>query len=191
MNAQNAIVIRDTPDKLVLASKIIRDIDKAKPEVLIHVQVLSANRRPPARSGNPAGAERDADVQSACTAYSRTALQHHGATTTSSQQLRQRPPRPLHAPNYSEQLEKSRHRRLQPHPAGRDSQRDPDRQQHADHSGSRGARQRRREGVRSKSASACRSRPAAFRRAWEWASAAARASSTPWSTRNFNTSTSA
>jgi general secretion pathway protein D len=44
VNAQNAIVIRDTPDKLILASKIIRDIDKAKPEVMIHVQVLSANR---------------------------------------------------------------------------------------------------------------------------------------------------
>jgi general secretion pathway protein D len=43
VNAQNAIVIRDTPDKLVLAGKIIRDIDKAKPEVLVHVQVLSAN----------------------------------------------------------------------------------------------------------------------------------------------------
>jgi general secretion pathway protein D len=44
VNSQNAIVIRDTPDKLVLAGKIIRDIDKAKPEVLIHVQVMSANR---------------------------------------------------------------------------------------------------------------------------------------------------
>jgi general secretion pathway protein D len=44
VNAQNAIVIRDTPDKLVLAGKIIRDIDKAKPEVLIHVQVLTADR---------------------------------------------------------------------------------------------------------------------------------------------------
>ena len=43
VNAQNAIVIRDTPDKLELASKIIHDMDKAKPEVLIHVQVLSAN----------------------------------------------------------------------------------------------------------------------------------------------------
>ena len=42
-NSQNAIVIRDTPDKLVLASKIIRDLDKAKPEVLIHVQVLTAS----------------------------------------------------------------------------------------------------------------------------------------------------
>jgi general secretion pathway protein D len=44
VNAQNAIVIRDTPDKLDLAGKIIRDIDKAKPEVLLHVQVLSADR---------------------------------------------------------------------------------------------------------------------------------------------------
>lgn len=43
VNAQNAIVIRDTPDKLELASKIIRDMDKAKPEVLVHVQVLSAS----------------------------------------------------------------------------------------------------------------------------------------------------
>ena len=43
VNAQNAIVIRDTPDKLALAAKIIRDIDKTKPEVLIHVQVLTAS----------------------------------------------------------------------------------------------------------------------------------------------------
>ncbi|HXZ13384.1 MAG TPA: cohesin domain-containing protein [Candidatus Sulfotelmatobacter sp.] len=44
VNSQNAIVVRDTPDKLALASKIIHDIDKAKPEVMVHVQVLSANR---------------------------------------------------------------------------------------------------------------------------------------------------
>ena len=43
VNSQNAIVIRDTPDKLILASKIIHDIDKAKPEVLIQVQVLEAS----------------------------------------------------------------------------------------------------------------------------------------------------
>ncbi|MFZ1034128.1 MAG: cohesin domain-containing protein [Candidatus Acidiferrales bacterium] len=43
VNSQNAIVIRDTPDKLLLASRIIKDIDKAKPEVLIHVQVLTAS----------------------------------------------------------------------------------------------------------------------------------------------------
>ena len=36
LNSQNAIIIRDTPDKLLLAEKIIRDIDKAKPEVVVH-----------------------------------------------------------------------------------------------------------------------------------------------------------
>ena len=44
VNAQNAIIVRDTPDKLDLAAKVIADMDKAKPEVLLHVQVLSANR---------------------------------------------------------------------------------------------------------------------------------------------------
>jgi general secretion pathway protein D len=44
ITSQNAIVIRDTPDKVALAGKIISDADKAKPEVLIHVQVLTANR---------------------------------------------------------------------------------------------------------------------------------------------------
>lgn len=44
LTTQNAIVIRDTPDKVALAGKIIDDADKAKPEVLIHVQVLTANR---------------------------------------------------------------------------------------------------------------------------------------------------
>jgi general secretion pathway protein D len=42
LNAQNAIIIRDTPDKLEIAAKMIRDIDKAKPEVVIQVQVLEA-----------------------------------------------------------------------------------------------------------------------------------------------------
>jgi len=42
VNAQNAIIIRDTPDKIALAEKVIRDIDKAKPEVMIQVEVLQA-----------------------------------------------------------------------------------------------------------------------------------------------------
>src|SRR5277367_5247789 len=42
LNSQNAIIVRDTPDKLALAEKMIRDIDKAKPEVVIQVQVLQA-----------------------------------------------------------------------------------------------------------------------------------------------------
>ncbi len=42
INAQNAIVIRDTPDRVMLAGKIIDDIDKAKPEVVIQVAIMQA-----------------------------------------------------------------------------------------------------------------------------------------------------
>ncbi len=42
VNAQNAIIVRDTPDKIALIDKIIKDIDKAKPEVIVQVQVLEA-----------------------------------------------------------------------------------------------------------------------------------------------------
>ncbi len=42
LNAQNAIIIRASPDQLAIAEKMIRDIDKAKPEVVIQVQVLEA-----------------------------------------------------------------------------------------------------------------------------------------------------
>src|SRR5271168_849658 len=43
LNSQNAIIVRDTPDKLLIAEKMIRDIDKAKPEVVIEVEVLEAS----------------------------------------------------------------------------------------------------------------------------------------------------
>jgi general secretion pathway protein D len=42
INGQNAIVIRDSPDKLLVAAKMIDDVDKAKPEVVIQVQVVEA-----------------------------------------------------------------------------------------------------------------------------------------------------
>ena len=43
-NAQNAIIVRDTPDKVMLAEKIINDIDKPKAEVVIQFSVLQARR---------------------------------------------------------------------------------------------------------------------------------------------------
>ena len=42
INSQSAIIIRDTPDKLYLAQRMIEDIDKAKPEVVVQVEVLEA-----------------------------------------------------------------------------------------------------------------------------------------------------
>jgi general secretion pathway protein D len=42
VTSQNAIVVRDTPDKIALIEKILRDIDRAKPEVVVQVSVLEA-----------------------------------------------------------------------------------------------------------------------------------------------------
>ncbi len=42
LNAQNAIIVRATPDVLTLVGKILDDVDKAKPEVVIQVEVLEA-----------------------------------------------------------------------------------------------------------------------------------------------------
>jgi general secretion pathway protein D len=42
VNSQNAIIVRDTPDKIMLAEKMVHDIDKAKPEVIVQVEVLQA-----------------------------------------------------------------------------------------------------------------------------------------------------
>jgi general secretion pathway protein D len=43
-NAQNAIILRDTPDKVMLAEKIVADIDKPKAEVVVQFSVLQARR---------------------------------------------------------------------------------------------------------------------------------------------------
>ncbi len=42
LNTRNAIVVRATPDGLTLVAKVIDDIDTARPEVVIQVEVLEA-----------------------------------------------------------------------------------------------------------------------------------------------------
>jgi len=42
LNSQNAIVIRDTPDRLQIIEKVLQDVDKARPEVIIQVEILQA-----------------------------------------------------------------------------------------------------------------------------------------------------
>lgn len=42
LNSQNAIIVRASPDVLTLVGKIIDDVDKAKPEVMVQVEVLEA-----------------------------------------------------------------------------------------------------------------------------------------------------
>jgi general secretion pathway protein D len=42
--SQGAIVVRGTPDQIALAQKLVGDLDKAKPEVIVDVAVLQINR---------------------------------------------------------------------------------------------------------------------------------------------------
>jgi general secretion pathway protein D len=42
--SQGAIVVRGTPDQVALAQKLVDDLDKAKPEVLVDVAVLEVSR---------------------------------------------------------------------------------------------------------------------------------------------------
>lgn len=42
--SQNAIVIRATPDELTLAQKIISDLDKARPEVVVDVAIMEVDK---------------------------------------------------------------------------------------------------------------------------------------------------
>jgi general secretion pathway protein D len=42
--SQGAIVVRGTPDQIALAQKLVGDLDKAKPEVIVDVAVMQINR---------------------------------------------------------------------------------------------------------------------------------------------------
>jgi general secretion pathway protein D len=42
--SQNAIVMRATPDELLLAEKVINDLDKARPEVVVDIAVLEVSK---------------------------------------------------------------------------------------------------------------------------------------------------
>ncbi len=42
--SQNAIVMRATPDELLLAQKLVNDLDKARPEVVVDVAVIEVNK---------------------------------------------------------------------------------------------------------------------------------------------------
>jgi general secretion pathway protein D len=55
--AMNAIIIRDTADRIAIAEKIIEDLDKAKPEVVVDAMMLEVDRNTARRLGilPPAG----------------------------------------------------------------------------------------------------------------------------------------
>src|SRR5205807_6179833 len=68
--SQNAIVVRGTPDQLALAQKMIDDIDKSKPEVIVDVIVAQVRR------------DRVRDIGLLPPQNATVALQGSGATTS-------------------------------------------------------------------------------------------------------------
>jgi general secretion pathway protein D len=88
VTSQNAIVVRGTPDQIALAEKLIGDVDKAKPEVIVEVAVMQVRRdrlrdigiRPPTSNGAITAA-----IQPATTATTGTTT--GGTTSTSTNNL--------------------------------------------------------------------------------------------------------
>jgi general secretion pathway protein D len=42
--SQNAIVVRGTPDELLLAQKLVNDLDKARPEVVVDISIMEVSK---------------------------------------------------------------------------------------------------------------------------------------------------
>ena len=42
--SQNALVVRGTPDQIALAEKLVDDLDKARPEVIIDIAVMQVSK---------------------------------------------------------------------------------------------------------------------------------------------------
>jgi general secretion pathway protein D len=72
ITATNAISVKDTPERIAAAAKLINAVDKARPEVIIDVELLEVNRTQlreyglqiasPTSSGTPTGINGVADV---------------------------------------------------------------------------------------------------------------------------------
>src|SRR5689334_5518065 len=44
LNSQGALVVRGTPDQIALAEKLVGDLDKARPEVIVEVAIMQVSR---------------------------------------------------------------------------------------------------------------------------------------------------
>ena len=82
ITATNAITIKDTPERITAAGKIITAIDKARPEVIIDVELLEVNRthlheyglQIASPTSSPTGIDGQANVKSGLSLRSLTSL---------------------------------------------------------------------------------------------------------------------
>ena len=81
--SQNAIVMRATPDQLLLAQKLLNDLDRARPEVVVDVAVLEVNRNVERNLGITLPQSITITPQATPTATSSSSSTTNGTTTTS------------------------------------------------------------------------------------------------------------
>lgn len=88
INSQNAIVLRASPDELILAEKIINDLDRVKSEVIVDVAVLEVSRQKERNLGitlpTSASIQPVASTTSGATSTTSGTSTTTGGTTTSS-----------------------------------------------------------------------------------------------------------
>ncbi|HEY6412606.1 MAG TPA: cohesin domain-containing protein [Edaphobacter sp.] len=80
--SQNAIVMRATPDQLLLAQKILNDLDRAKPEVVVDVAILEVSRDKMRNLGITLPQSVTVTPQASPTATSSSTTTTTGGTTT-------------------------------------------------------------------------------------------------------------
>ena len=82
--SQNAIVMRATPDELLLAQKLVNDLDKARPEVVVDIAVLEVSKNWERTLGVAWPSSFGIALQPPCTSSSSSSSCSSSSSTTSS-----------------------------------------------------------------------------------------------------------
>jgi len=100
--AMNAIIIRDTADRIAIAEKIIEDLDKAKPEVIVDATLLEVDRNTLRQLGivPPQGTSL-AFTAPGTTPTTTTGTTGTTTTTTTNNQVRLRDPQAINSANFA------------------------------------------------------------------------------------------
>src|SRR6202045_4822148 len=81
--SQNALVVRGTPDQIALAEKLVEDLDKVRPEVIIDIAVMQVSKdKPRPRGLNPPTSATVALQSNINTTTTSTTTTTNGTTTT-------------------------------------------------------------------------------------------------------------
>jgi general secretion pathway protein D len=82
--SQNALVVRGTPDQIALAEKLVDDLDKARPEVIVDIAVLQVSKDRSRTLGLSPPTSATVTLQSNLNTTTPTTSTTGGTTTTSS-----------------------------------------------------------------------------------------------------------